>query len=128
MMLLKIVTAYEAAKRLKDTELDFSSAHTLMMLIKDLEPHALFYAEGERRLVKKYAKKDKGGNILISEGGRIEFADVESAEAFERERRDLSVFEVEIDTKPRKVKAPERISAAVLMALYGFIEFEQGGI
>ncbi len=126
MILLKIVSAYEAAKKLKDTELDFSSAYALVLLIKELEVHALAYAEGERKLIEKYAKKDEHGRAVISSGRKIEFSDSESAEAFAQERNKISAFEVEHSIKPIKIRPPSKISAAVLIALEGFVEFDKG--
>lgn len=126
MILLKCVAAYEAAKKLKDTELDFSAAYALMMLMRELEPRAKAYMEGEMKLAKKYGKKDENGDVIFGDRGSFEFASPEASKAFMKERDGLAGYEVkDLKIEPFRIKPPEKITPAILEALDGFIIFEQ---
>lgn len=126
MILLKCVAAYEAARKLRETELDFSAAYALMMLLRELEPRVQTYIEGERHLAEKYGKKGEDGKVIISGNGSFEFEDSEAAQSFHRQRAELAAFEVnDLKIEPYRAKAPERITPAILEALDGFIIFEK---
>lgn len=125
MILIKCVNAYAAVQGLMDKELDYQSAHALVMLRKKLYPHVLFYQQEELKLVKEYGIKDEKGRVVWNGEGAFSFRSPKAAVAYDKKRRHLGLVEVQEDFGPVKVKRPDRITPAQLEALEGFLEFEE---
>lgn len=124
--LITAVMLYDAIKKLYDTQLDYSSAHALVMTKNELEPHVMFFAENEKAMIEKYANKDEEGNLISEEDGRFTVSP-ENAKKFNEERVKLNSVEVEV--QERKLKGlPEKISMSTLELLLTAFELpEEGG-
>ncbi len=126
MYLIECVNAYLALEGLMQKELDFGTAHALVMLRRELEPHVQFFGAEERKLAKEYAELDEAGELKLSDGGRFEMRAGADAAEYERRRRELGMVEVE-DIKPRRAGNIGAVKPAVLEALSAFLEFEGEG-
>jgi len=123
MYLIQYVNAFMACEGLMEKEMDFKTAHAVVMLRHDLKKHADFFAAEEMKLVKEYAKKTEAGEIAWEENGQFTFQNAEDAEAFKKQRGELGMTEVE-DFAPRKAGTIREVRPAQLAALLGFLEFE----
>jgi len=125
MLLIEAVAAYTAAMQMMEREMDYATAHALLLLKKRLQPHAEFYAERELELARSYGAKDDEGRVQTDELGRFTFRDEEAGR--EHNRRKLELGSVELQENWEKLRAPrpERISPAVLEALSAFIVFTE---
>lgn len=122
MLLLKCITAYIAAMQLMERELDYKTAHALVLLKSRLQPHAEFYTREEMKLAQEYGKKGEDGSVAYDEGGH--FA-LESGTAAEYNKKKLELAQVDVQEEWEKLKCPcpEKIKPAVLEALQDFIDF-----
>lgn len=125
MYLIQCANAYLAAVQLGQKELDYQTALALVLLKKQLQSHVEFMDGEEMKLAEKYALKDEKGRIAWTERGTFQFPDEEAAEAYRKARTALGQTEVTAALEPLRAKAPERITAAQLEALEGFLVFEQ---
>lgn len=125
MVLLQCVNAYVAVQGMMDKEWDYRTAHALVMLRRELQPHVSYYQQQELRLVDAYAARDQQGKIRWTAEGKFLFRDPKQAEEFGEKRRELGLVEMQEEFKVRKVPAPGMIQPAVLEALEGFLEFEE---
>ena len=123
MYLIQYVNAFMACEGLMEKEMDFKTAHAVMLLRHDLKKHADFFAAEEMKLVGEYAKKTEAGEIAWEEDGRFVFDRAEDAETFKKRRGELGMTEVE-DFAPRKAGKIKEVRPAQLEALFGFLEFE----
>lgn len=120
MKLHEAVRAYLAIQELSHRELDYKTAHALMITKKKLQPHFEFYSSEELKLAGAYGEKDAEGKLIYREGGRFNIA--HDPEEYARKKRELGEIDAE-DFEPIKVPIPERITADQLEALFGLIDF-----
>lgn len=124
MILLEYVNAYMAVEALMGGECCYKTAHALVMLKKQLAPHAEFFAEKELKLVERFAEKDGEGRILWN-GGSFSFREGADPAEYARSRTELGMMPVEEEIPVRRVPAPATIKPVHLAALEKFIEFEE---
>lgn len=122
MLLIKCVTAHIVMRELMEKEMDYKSAHTIMMLFHALKPHVEFYAREEKKLIERYAVRDDNGQVKF-EGNTWTLADPALAEDYTREVASLGSVEIEGFDMPVKVPFCPEIKPRQLEALEGFIEF-----
>ncbi len=125
--LKQCVTAWQALNVLAKTEMDYGSAHKLVMLRAALRPHVQFYNEEEISLADKYAAHDKDGHIVFRGPDVAEFSTAENLAAFTAERIKLDAVELTEDIPPVTIKAPERITPEQIEALSPYVIFEEAG-
>jgi len=123
MILFETVAAYEAAIKLCEHELAYEDAYTLAKLCAELKPHAEYYITEERKLAELCAKKSENGLAIIADGNRITFESAELREHFETKRAELAMVNFDLGHEPYKIKKPEMIRGAAILALEGFVEF-----
>lgn len=123
MLLIRCVNAYSAVASMMNKEWDYSTAHALMLLKKELQPHVDFYSEEELKLVQEYAQKDEKGKVIWKGSGGFSFRNPRAAEKYNRKIRELGAVEVEKEFVPVKAAAPQSIQPVILEALDGFVEF-----
>lgn len=124
MYLIQYVNAYIALGTLMEKEMDYKTAHAVVILRAMLRPHADFFAEKEGELAIEYAVLDENGRILLEDGGRFSIRpDMDGAE-YQRRREALGMVEVE-DIAPVRAGTLKEVSPSVLEALIGFLEFEE---
>ena len=117
---------YEAIKKLSDTQLDYSSAHALVMTKNELEPHVMFFAENEKAMIETYADQDEEGNLISEADGRFTVRP-ENAKKVNEDRVKLNSVEVEV-TKRKLKELPEKITVSTLELLLTAFQFpEEGG-
>lgn len=117
MKLIDCVGAYHAITDMMDKELNYSTAHALLTLKRQLKPHVDFCAREEMKLVDKYARKGENG-IVWGEVGFI-FDDPTKAPEYAEKRKEL----MDVEVKVEKVKLDlETVTPAQLEALEGFME------
>lgn len=124
MYLIECVNAHLAASQMQQREMDYQTAYALLKLKRTMQTQLDFYQSEEMKLVKKYAKTDKDGNVQWEEGNKFSFADGEKAKSFAKAREELGMTQVD-DIEPVSVPRPEKISPAQLEALEKFIHFEE---
>ena len=90
MKLIDCVGAYHAITDMMDKELNYSTAHALLTLKRQLKPHVDFCAREEMKLVDKYARKGENG-IVWGEVGFI-FDDPTKAPEYAEKRKELMEF------------------------------------
>lgn len=120
MTIIKCMKAYKAILELENEKLDFSTAHTLVMGKRALEPHAEFYTGKEQEIVKRYAIPDKDGNLFTANGQFKMSAN--STTDFMRDKAELDAVEVEVEIKGKIKRLPE-VKPSVLDALIDVFEF-----
>ena len=123
MLILKAVTAYLAAMQLMEQEMDYKTAHALVLLKSRLQPHVEYYSQEERKLAQTYGKKDENGCIDMSDNGRFTLESPEAAEEFNRKKTELAQVEIQEEWEKLKCPCPEKIKPVILEALQDFIEF-----
>lgn len=123
MLILKCVAAYMAALQLMERELDYKTAHALVLLKSRLQQHAEFYTREEMKLAQEYGKKDKDGRIDMKENGSFTLESPEAAAEFNRKKIELAQVDVQEEWEKLKCPCPEKIKPAVLEALQDFIDF-----
>ncbi len=129
MLLIKCVTAHLVMRELMEKEMDYKSAHAVMMLFHALKPHVDFYAAEERKLIERYAQRDDDGRVKF-DGNNWTMADISLTNEYLSEISSLGGIEIEGFAEPVKVSAMPDIRPRQLEALAGFIEFgavEGGG-
>lgn len=126
MLLIKCVTAHIVMRELMEKEMDYKSAHAIMMLFHALKPHVEFYAREEKKLIERYAVRDDNGQVKF-EGNTWTLADPALAEDYTREVASLGGVEIEGFETPVRVTATPDIRPRQLEALAGFIEFDCDG-
>lgn len=120
MKLHEAVRAYLTIQTLSSRELDYKTAHALMITKKRLQPHVEFYSSEEMKLAEAYGEKDEKGKLIYREGGRFNIAG--DGDEYVTKKNALGEVTVE-DFEPIKVPVPERITAEQLEALDGIIDF-----
>lgn len=126
MKLIQCVNAYAAVISLMEREWDYETAYGLMILKRNLQPHADFFSKEEMKLVEKFAKKDGNGNIEWSRPGSFIFRDPKDSGEYMRSRNELGAIEVKEKFCPLNLPRPETIKPIYLEALEDFVEFEGG--
>lgn len=126
MYLIQYVNAFLACEHLMEKELDFKTAHTLVMLRQKLKPHTDFFAAEEGKLAKEFARLDENGKIEIEDGGRFFLREGADEESYRKKRQELCMLEVE-DISPMRAGKIGEVRPSVLEALFGFLEFETEG-
>lgn len=127
MTLKQYVRAYMALNTLMDKECDFKTAYTLSKLHAKLKPSVEFFVEKEQKLINEFTDKDSTGAAMTSGNGQFLFAKDKDPVEFTRLHNDLENVEVDEDVAKESIKAPESISAANLMALEEFLDFDFDG-
>ena len=122
MILLKAVTAYIAVQQLMEREMDYESAHALVVLKGRLKEHAEFFMAEEQKLAQEYGAKNEDGRVTIDEHGRFRMRDEAAGAEYNRKRRELAAVNVE-DIEPVTVHRIDRISPAQIEALEGVVVF-----
>lgn len=122
MQLKKIMDAYRACLALSEKEMDFGSAHRLLLLRQELEIHVRFFSEQEQKLVEKYGKKQEDGTVLSADG-RFSFASEKDKNLYLAAWQELAQTETDIRWKRCFCHPPERLSASQLLALEPFVDF-----
>ena len=90
MILLQAVTAYIAIQQLMEREMDYESAHALLVTKNRLKEHAEFYLREEQKLAQTYGERDKEGRVVFDERGRFRMADEAAAQEYARKRAELA--------------------------------------
>lgn len=121
MTLIQCLNAYIACTQLMEKECDYATAHSLLCLKRDLQPHADFYAQKEIELAKEYGEKDERGNLKVKDNGTFTFADPSKLNEYNRKKKELG--EVEVEITARRIKPPDSIKPAQLESLDGFVEW-----
>lgn len=118
MKLGKAIDALEALRKINRQDTSTTTARRVFELKKKFESAAEFMQQEEGKILAHYTYENKGN-------GRIEFADVETANKYRAERKALSDEEYEIEFKPIKIHAIEgiRVSGEDVGNLDGIIEF-----
>ena len=131
MKLIQWVNAYTAVQSMMDREMDYQSAHALLVLKGRLQPHAVFFVREERKLVEEFAARDDKGEIIWSGPGRFVFREQERSGEYERRRNELGAVQVQEEYPPLRMPTPKSIKPIHLEALEGFVLFgeeaEHGG-
>ena len=129
MYLKQCADAYAAVLELEKREWDYKTAHALVTLKRRLQPQADFFARGEMKLAREYARLDGKGNVILTERGTFLFREPGMAQEYARRRTELGLVEVQEDYEPLRAPVPGSITPAQLEALEGFLEFEgpEGG-
>lgn len=135
MQIQKLINAYSAAEQMRYTEyfngqkivriereLPFEQASALVSLCAIIKPHYNSYAESERSLVDRFAKKDENGNPVVN-GDIISFATVEDKTQFDSALKELQETEVSVEGLPIKMPRPATVRCSWLEALEGIVEF-----
>lgn len=135
MHLINLVNAYTAAEQMRFTEyfngqkivrvereLPFEQASALVSLCAIIKPHYNSFAESERALIDRYAKKDENGNPVVN-GDIISFATVEDKNQFDSALKELQETEVSVEGIPIKMPRPATVRCSWLEALEGIVEF-----
>lgn len=122
MLLIKCITAHLVLNELMEKEMDYKSAHSIMMLVRALKPHVEFYAAEEQKLVERYALRDGDGKIIF-DGNSWTISDISLVPDYKREINSLGSLEIEGFEAPVRVTATPSIRPRQLEALEGFIEF-----
>ncbi|WP_299965873.1 hypothetical protein [uncultured Oscillibacter sp.] len=125
--LIRCVTAYAAVCGLMEQEWDYESAYALTQLRRALQGPVDFFLREEGKLVDRYGKKDRKGNVCLTERGGFLFWDPAQAGEYQEKRMELGGVETQAEWTPQTLPRPERIRPAQLEALEGFISFEGGG-
>lgn len=125
MKLIECVNAYTALGALMKQETDFRSAYAMTRLRRRLEPHARYYAEEEARLVRKFARKDEGGEPVFVRTNEFAFEDSAGAAEFRRLREGLAEVDIDEEIGQVRISRPERITPEILYALEGLVVFEE---
>ena len=126
MYLIQYVNAFLACEHLMEKELDFKTAHALVMLRQKLKLHVDFFAAEEGKLAKEFARLDSDGKIELSDGGRFFLREGADEESHRKKRQELCMLEVE-DISPMHAGKIGEVRPSVLEALVGFLEFETEG-
>lgn len=124
MHLLQYVNAFLACENLMEKELDFKTAHAVVMLRATLKPHADFFAAEEGKLAKEFAELDENGKIKIEDGGRFFLREGADEEAYKKRRQELCMLEVE-DMERKRAGRLREVRPSILEALSDFLEFEE---
>lgn len=122
MNLIKCVKAHMVLCELMEKEMDYKSAHAVMMLHRKLRPHVEFYAEEEKKLIEKYALRDKDGRVKFN-GISWTLADVRLAGEYSEKINSLGGTDIEGFGEPVRVSAMPDIKPSQLELLDGFIVF-----
>lgn len=123
MLILKAVVAYTALNQLMEQEMDYKTAHALVLLKSRLQPHVEFYDKEEANLVLRYGKKNDNGGVDLKENGAFLIETVKEAEEFRKKQQELDTVDIQEEWEKIKCPCPEKIKPAVLEALQDFIEF-----
>ena len=123
MLILKAVVAYTALKQLMEQELDYKTAHALVLLKGRLQPHVEFYDQEQVKLILQYGKKNDDGGVDLKENGAFVIENFEDAEEYRKKKKELDTVDIQEEWEKIKCPCPERIKPAVLEALQDFIEF-----
>ena len=123
MLILKAVTAYTAAMQLMEQELDYKTAHALVLLKKRLQPHVDYYLCEEMKLARACGRKDENGNVVFTDSTHFDFESPQAGEEYMTKRTELAQVDIQEEWEKIKCPCPEKIKPAVLEALQDFIEF-----
>ena len=125
-----VLTAHEALGNLTAKRFtSFRVARQLVALRKKIDEEFDFYASEEKKLLDLHAKKNKDGDLMITEENRIQLKDEASAKAFLQKITELRNSPVE-GIEPVKLCEGDFCEAQALptpdemIALEGFVEFE----
>lgn len=124
MILLKAVTAYIAIQQLMEREMDYESAHALLVMKNRLKEHAEFYIREEQKLAQTYGERDADGRVTFDERGRFHMKDETAAQEYAAKRAELAAVPVEDAPEPVTVRKIDRISPAQIEALTDIVNFE----
>lgn len=125
--LIECVNAHLALSALMDKEFDYQTAYALLGLRRALSEHVAFFREAERALVEEYAARGETGEILWESEGKFIFREPSKYEEFRKKHKELGM--VEVSGIPTFYgKKPKAIRPAVLLALEGFLFFEEDTI
>ena len=135
MQLIKLFDAYVAIEQMRFTEyfngqkiarvereLPFEQASALVSLCAIIKPQYESFAESERALIDRYAKKDENGNPVVN-GDIISFATVEDKNQFDSALKELQETDVSVEGLPIKMPRPATVRCSWLEALEGIVEF-----
>lgn len=125
MKLIEAANAYMALQELSEREFDYETAHTFLVVKRELQMHAQFYADEEIKLAEEFAKRDGDGKIIYTSPGR--FVLREDMNAVDYLTKKTALGDVFIEDLPvRVVSPPEKITAKQLEALLPVIDFGGG--
>lgn len=123
--LIQATRAYQAIGAFSEIPMDYASAHALVLMKRELEPHVAFFAEKEAELIRRYAETDDNGDPVTGDPGQYRLRAAELPD-FLRERAELNGVEVEI-TGRKLQRLPETISPAALEALLAVFQLPEEG-
>jgi hypothetical protein len=115
-----------AVQALMEQPFPYKTAHALVMLKRELQPHVEFFSQEEMKLVEEFAEKDVvNKKILWTDKGAFRFESGKDPSKYAKRRADLGAVEVDWGVERVKVPFPASITPAQLEALEKFIEFEE---
>lgn len=122
--LLKCLKVYQAIQDVENEKMGFSTAHTLIMAKKQLEPHVEFYSAQEKEIVEKYALRDEHGGCF-STNGSFRLPN-ERVPAYNADKAELNGVEVELDLKSVRLKSIPNVKPSTLEALMEIFDISEG--
>lgn len=127
--LIEVVQVSELFQLLSRTHFNnFTTSYAIAKAVKEINGHKEFYISEEKKIVEAYASKDKDGQVIVMDGNRIKFDNMENAQKFNSEISNLQKTEIDI-FEPIELKLSDfkdgdmNLTPNDIMALDGFIVF-----
>lgn len=92
----RIVNAINALAKLYKAQLQIKVAYAISKNINKIESELEVYNTEKTKLINKYGKKDKEGNLAVDENGKVHLKE-EHIEDYNRDIKELLSIENEID-------------------------------
>ena len=116
----KIVKAYRALAALAETDIPLRASYQIFLLKKILEPHYLFQAEKEKKML-------DGLGGIVNKDGAIKFKQADAVNKFKNTIKELGDIDVEIDFEPVILDMNQmedlKMKANDIECLDGFVKF-----
>ena len=116
----KIVKAYRALTTLGEINIPLRVSYQVFLLKKTLEPHYLFQAEKEKKLL-------EGLGGIVNKDGVIKFKQADAVNKFKNTIKELGDIDVEIDFEPIVLDISQiedlKMKANDIECLDGFVKF-----
>jgi hypothetical protein len=123
----RIIPVYRALMYLRTLALPAKQARAIFGIKQALEADYTFYGEEERRLVERYAAKDKDGQPRV-EGSRVFFASNKDREEYDAGISALRDMELQAQFSsmalPLDALGEQTISAEVIEDLRGVVDID----
>ncbi len=112
----------QGLSNLAEKELPIKAAYKISKIIKALSDESTFYEEAKKKLIRRYAKKDEAGEVVV-EDGRCYF-EGDNLASFNKEYLELNLVEMVLPSISLTLEdfKDVKVSASELLCLEGFIE------